>query len=175
MSMLGFKLKHVNKRGPSYHWSVNKAPYSNEYFSHRRHKWDGTRYSNMWRHIYHTRVDSDNFCSNSTNHEPYLCILSFNSCGYLSDLNFEIWYSLPCMRKTVSLIDTVECRYNAVQYNMILFTALQRQRLKWKKTPHTSRARYGVSFVRIWEKMDRVLTAPHCIVQHGCIQRRLIY
>ena len=86
-----------------------------------------TIFKHVTPHIYHTRVDSDNFCSNSTNQEPYLCILSFNSCGYLSDLNFEIWFSLPCMRKTVSLIDTVECRYNAVQYNMILFTNNWRQ------------------------------------------------
>ena len=24
-------------------------------------------------------------------------------------------------------------------------------------------ARYGVSIVRIWDKIDRVITAPHCI------------
>ena len=26
-----------------------------------------------------------------------------------------------------------------------------------------SRASYGVFVVRIWEKIDRVITAPHCI------------
>ena len=39
------------------------------------------------------------------------------------------------------------------------------QRLSWQKTPHTSPSRtsYGVSFVRIWKKVDRDKTSPHCI------------
>ena len=67
---------------------------------------------------------------------------------------------------------TVECRYNAVQYNKILHTSLQwrgqniNKRLNLQKTHHTSpyRASYGVSFVRIFDKIDRVITAPHCII-----------
>ena len=54
---------------------------------------------------------------------------------------------------------------------MILYTALRQQ---WQKmnqileshqTTHisNSRANYGVSFVRILEKTDRVITTPHCI------------
>ena len=53
---------------------------------------------------------------------------------------------------------------------MILHTALQQQ---WEKvhqilesqqTAHISHswASYGVSFVRSFEKIDRVITAPHC-------------
>ena len=40
------------------------------------------------------------------------------------------------------------------------------QRLESQQTPHISpsRASYGVSIVRIWEKIDRVITAPHCIL-----------
>ena len=36
------------------------------------------------------------------------------------------------------------------------------------KTPHKSpsQASYGVSIVRIWEKIDRVIMAPHCICQN---------
>ena len=39
------------------------------------------------------------------------------------------------------------------------------QNSKSQPAPHTSssRASYGVSFVRIWEKIDRVITALHCI------------
>ena len=39
------------------------------------------------------------------------------------------------------------------------------QILESQQTPHTSpsRASYGVSIVRILEKIDRVITAPHCI------------
>ena len=63
----------------------------------------------------------------------------------------------------------VECRYNAVQYNMILHTSLQKlgqninHWLKPQKTPHTSpwRASYGMSFVNILDKIGRVITAPH--------------
>ena len=54
---------------------------------------------------------------------------------------------------------------------MILHTALQfqlqniHQTLNSQKTPHSSpsRASYGVSFVRIWEKIDRFITTPHRI------------
>ena len=66
--------------------------------------------------------------------------------------------------------NTVKCCYNAVWYNMILDTSLQElrqninHRLNPKKTPHTSpwRARYGVSFVNILEKIDRLITTLHC-------------
>ena len=39
-------------------------------------------------------------------------------------------------------------------------------RLNSQKTPHTSpsRASYGVSFLMIWEKIDRVITEPHCTI-----------
>ena len=39
------------------------------------------------------------------------------------------------------------------------------QTLDSQKTPHSSawRASYGVSFVKILKKIDRVITAPHCI------------
>ena len=78
-------------------------------------------------------------------------------------------------------------RYSAAQHNMSL-RMLQKwlrqnthQRLYSQKTPHISpsRASYGVSFVRIWVKIDRVITAPYCIffykwptmIKTGVIQR----
>ena len=66
---------------------------------------------------------------------------------------------------------TVECRYNVVQFITILPSALwwQQQNVNQtpnsrQQTPHTSpsRASYGVSIVRILEKIDRLITAPHC-------------
>ena len=48
---------------------------------------------------------------------------------------------------------TVACRYIAVQYNMILHTP--------------SPASSGVPFVMFFEKIDRVITAPHCIYMPG--------
>ena len=60
-----------------------------------------------------------------------------------------------------------------VQYNMILYTSLwwragYESKYEPKKTAHTSpvRASYGVSFVTILERIDRVKTAPHCITLH---------
>ena len=68
---------------------------------------------------------------------------------------------------------TVEGRCNAIQLITILFMALrwQEQNLNQtsnsQQTPHTSpsRASYGVSIVRILEKIDLVITALHCILQ----------
>ena len=65
---------------------------------------------------------------------------------------------------------TVKCRYNAVQFIKILPSTLRwqwqnvNQTSNLQQTPHTSpsRASYGVSIVRIWEKIDRVIVAPHC-------------
>ena len=51
--------------------------------------------------------------------------------------------------------------------------------MKPQKTPHTSawRASYGMSFVNILDKIDRVITAPHCITKitsivYRCKHRR---
>ena len=42
------------------------------------------------------------------------------------------------------------------------------KKLYSRKTPHISpsRASYGVSFVRIWMKIDRIITALHCMLNH---------
>ena len=62
----------------------------------------------------------------------------------------------------------VRCRYIAAQYNMLLHTSLQRlsqninQSLNPQKKLHTLAAMW-LSFVRILEKTDRVIMAPHCI------------
>ena len=49
----------------------------------------------------------------------------------------------------------------------VRLTALQWQNvdqtLNSQQTPHTSQASYGVSVERILEKIDRVITEPHCI------------
>ena len=66
---------------------------------------------------------------------------------------------------------TVECRYNAVQYNIILPVLLKwlrqniNESLKPQKTLYISswRASYRLSLVMILEKINRVITAPHCI------------
>ena len=77
--------------------------------------------------------------------------------AYNFSLVNQIWY-------------TVECRYNAVAYIMILHKTLQwieqsiHQTLNPQKTPHISpwRASYEMSVMRICEKIGRVITAPHC-------------
>ena len=72
-------------------------------------------------------------------------------------------------------IHTVECHYNAVQFIMILHIALQWQQQKVnqtsnsQQTPHTlpSWVRNGMSFVKILEKIDHIIT--HCPVIHSQI------
>ena len=65
----------------------------------------------------------------------------------------------------------VECRYNAVQWSIILHTKVQ---LLMKSISHSSNPQNNIpylaltgelwgEFVRIWERIDRVITAPHCI------------
>ena len=76
--------------------------------------------------------------------------------------------------QTLCLVDwpdlhTLECRYNAMQYNTINVHPRQSidQGLHTLKKPHISpsRASYGVSIVNILEKTDRFITVPHCIYQ----------
>ena len=76
----------------------------------------------------------------------------------------------------VSMIYRVECRYNAVRYSTILHSTLQRlksninRNLNPQKTPHISpwRASYGVSLIRIVNKIGRVITVPHCTWSSYC-------
>ena len=64
----------------------------------------------------------------------------------------------------------VECHYNTVQHNinMVYGTTVTEAEHEWlysQKTPHISPSQvsYGVSIVRIWDKIDYISTAPHCI------------
>ena len=65
----------------------------------------------------------------------------------------------------------VGCRYNAVQYYMILHIPLQwlgqntNKSLNTQIIPHSNGRAMGC-FFRILEKIDRVITAPHCIYIH---------
>ena len=69
------------------------------------------------------------------------------------------------------VLSTVECRFNAVQYNNIFHSPLHwptqniNQISYSQKTLHIlpSQASYRVSIVRIWEKIDCVIRALHCI------------
>ena len=89
----------------------------------------------------------------------------------------RIWYLIyicrncRVRRSPSSQSDIVECRFNAVQFITIVPMSLswQQQNLHQisnsQHTPHTSpsQASYGVSVVRILKKIDRVITALHCI------------
>ena len=72
----------------------------------------------------------------------------------------------------LSMVYTVECRYNAVQFITILLLALRWRQQNLNQTSNSQqtlplRASYGESSVRICEKIDRVITAPRCIFQSG--------
>ena len=84
---------------------------------------------------------------------------------------------------SVVISDTVECHFNMVHFITKSFVALQWEQQNWnqssnsQQTPHTlsSWASYGLSIVRIMEKIDHVITAPSCIstgtkeVKHGIL------
>ena len=57
--------------------------------------------------------------------------------------------------KDMDFHGTAGCYYNSVQY-IILHTALQ-----WQS--FNSQQSYGVSIVRIMDKIDHVIMAAHCI------------
>ena len=77
---------------------------------------------------------------------------------------------------SVNNCEADDLRRHHAYYDVIVMTILhavlqwQQQNLNqiWntQQTPHTSpqRASYGVYFVRILEKINRVIMAPHCIV-----------
>ena len=70
-----------------------------------------------------------------------------------------------------TLSNTAQFHYNAVQFNMILPSGMRwqqniNQTSNSQQTPHTSPswASYGMSYVRIQEKIDSILTEPHCML-----------
>ena len=81
----------------------------------------------------------------------------------------------PCpgcfLNNYINLPHTVRCCYGAVQYNMILYTVLQKlmqnidQSLYSQKTPHIlpSQVSYGMSFVIILGEIHCVIPTVHCM------------
>ena len=63
--------------------------------------------------------------------------------------------------------NTVQCRHNVIQYCKIFHKWLQKvkQNINQMLDPQKTWASYGVSFVNICEKTDRVITALHLYVQ----------
>ena len=106
--------------------------------------------------------------SNFTEYFPIGSIRQYISMGAVNDLAENL---LRAMMTPSHEAYTVECRYNAVKYSKILHKLLQElgqnisQMLNPQKTPHSSPVR--ASFVNIWEKIDRVITTPHCISLPG--------
>ena len=79
--------------------------------------------------------------------------------------------------------NTVECRNNTIPYDISVHATLQKmrqdinQRFCWQKTPHTSpisRVSYGVFVLSISDKIDRIITAPHCIPPWASFHPRFI-
>ena len=81
-----------------------------------------------------------------------------------------------------NLIYTAGCRYTAVQCNMRLYTSLQlprrniNQSVDPQRTTHSSHllVHCGLSSVRIFKKIDRVVTAPHCTVNSDLCNKRFL-
>ena len=123
-----------------------------------------------------------NECDGVSNYRRFLCLLNClfrrrskktsklhmtGLCEGNSLVTGEFPAKGPVTRKTFPFDDVIM----VVQYNMILDASLQwqmqniNQAMSPQKTPHTSpwRVSYGVSFVRMVEKIDHVIMVPHCI------------
>ena len=80
-----------------------------------------------------------------------------------------------------SFIYTVECPYNEVQYNKMLYTSLQwwgqniNQRLNLRNTQNISPGELWCAFEIFFEKSDRVITAPRCIYLYTRISVFIIH
>ena len=61
------------------------------------------------------------------------------------------------------ILYTVGCHYNGVQYQMVVHTPLHWLGQNIDKGFNSQRASYGVSLLSIFQKIDRVIMAPHCI------------
>ena len=109
---------------------------------------------------------------------PKLCHLVILWClqtlwYFLSDLSesgaLALWAN--CRNLFYSHQNTVECHFNVINCITISHKTLPwhrqniNQTLNSQKTPHVSPllVSYRVSIVRMWEKIDRVMTASHCM------------
>ena len=82
------------------------------------------------------------------------------------------WIPAPSWRIHIGiyiriLSSTFGCCYNAVKYNTTLHTALQWLRQIINQTLNPNGLVMGC-FLRILEKIDRVITVPHSISNHLC-------
>ena len=85
----------------------------------------------------------------------HLCMsLRDNRYAYTMDVIYA-WLLWNCNVKLVSLLLIIVNHQKHQNVN---------QNSNWQQTPHTSPSRtsYGVPIVSIWEKIDHVITAPHC-------------
>ena len=98
----------------------------------------------------------------------YTIIVGISSVANLLLMHFDClvsdtWYS----NEQYGVFDTVECRYNAIQFDLILHALLQfprhnRNQCEPTKTLHASpyRASHGVSFVKIFKKLTVLWRHP---------------
>ena len=105
---------------------------------------------------------------------------------HVGPMNFAIWDSwlaIGCLLRLL-IMSTVECRYNMIQlYDIILHKWFQFPRhninhsMNLQKTPHTSpsRASYVVSFVRIFKKIDHVITTLYLGWNQSHYNRTTLY
>ena len=81
---------------------------------------------------------------------------------------------MPVRARYGMSLSTVKCHYDRVQHIMILLKAMKWQQQNWnqvsnsQQTPHILpwRARYGLSVVRIWEKINCIVMAQYCILDY---------
>ena len=103
------------------------------------------------------------------NHSPVRGLMSFEMDSWLDG------WTIGQMHEKMIIHLSAKCQYNSTQSLTISLRAVPwhwqniNQILNSQKTPHISplRVSYGVSIVRICEKIDCVITASHCTNHWG--------
>ena len=98
-----------------------------------------------------------------------MVLLGHNFLGWVASLvcSFELTFCLHSIR---AFVTTGDLGVGGLSIVLVVYSAAATgtklsHRLKSQKTPHTSpsQASYGVSFLRIWKKIDPVIMTPYCI------------
>ena len=118
-----------------------------------------------------TRLQWVNVLNNASSAKSYPVLYNKTNLRNLIAATGPVMLFDPCDHEIgqMTLKKNVECRYNMAQFITILYMALRWQQQKVnqtsnsQQTPHTSpsRASYGVSIMRIVEKIDCIITALH--------------
>ena len=139
------------------------------------HRWIPLTKASMWNfHVYFDLCLNKRLSKQTRHHRAHydvIVMMEDNDPYFLQSQYHCYWWPGDVRGHGINRHGIVGCRYNAVHYIIIFYTVQKclmqdmNQSLYSQKTPNISpsRASNGVSLVRSFETIDRVITAPYCI------------